>query len=152
MTITPEQIAEWQRLADAATEGPWETDATENEGAYGGGPDCRSGFSSYEVVAASGRVCDTLNSDVALVSEEYDEDGITAFDEVGKANMEFIVASRTAVPALIAEVVRFRNALTVIAAYTDKAASHRLETTNSYGGFDEPASVQMAREALEAKP
>lgn len=103
---TPEQLIKWKRLAAAATEGPWEADSTENEGNYGSGPYCHSGFSSYAVVAPSGRVCDTINSDVAMVSEEYDEDGCTAWDEVGKANMAFIAMSREAVPALIDEFER----------------------------------------------
>jgi len=110
MTITPERLADIEARAAKATEGPWETDATENEGNYGSGDDCVSGFSSYEVTSPSGRICDTLNSDVAMVYEEYDEFGCTAFDEVGMANMEFIAASRQDVPALVAEVRRLKEA------------------------------------------
>ena len=95
-------IAAIKARADKATAGPWESDTTENEGDYGSGPDCGSGFSSYEVVAKKGRICDTINSDVAMVCEEYDEDGRTAFDEVGQANMDFIAHARTDIPALLA--------------------------------------------------
>ena len=95
-------IAAIKARADKATSGPWESDATQNEGDYGSGPDCVSGFSSYEVIAEKGRICDTINSDVAMVCEEYDEDGCTAFDEVGQANMDFIAHARTDIPALIA--------------------------------------------------
>ena len=94
-------IAAIKARADKATSGPWESDATQNEGDYGSGPDCVSGFSSYEVIAEKGRICDTINSDVAMVCEEYDEDGCTAFDEVGQANMDFIAHARTDIPALI---------------------------------------------------
>lgn len=100
--LTYEQLDEIKTRASKATAGPWESDATQNEGDYGSGPDCVSGFSSYEVIAEKGRICDTINSDVAMVCEEYDEDGCTAFDEVGQANMDFIAHARTDIPALIA--------------------------------------------------
>lgn len=40
-------------------------------------------------------------------------------------------------------------ALTRIAALDDDGANQHLETTGSYGRFDEPGSVQVAREALQ---
>jgi len=42
-------------------------------------------------------------------------------------------------------------ALQRIAAYDDKLANDRLLETGSYGSFDEPGSVQVARRALEGK-
>mgnify|MGYP003426248844 FL=1 len=103
-------IAAIKARADKATSGPWESDATQNEGDYGSGPDCVSGFSSYEVIAEKGRICDTINSDVAMVCEEYDEDGCTAFDEVGQANMDFIAHARTDIPALLAALEASKSA------------------------------------------
>lgn len=47
------------------------------------------------------------------------------------------------------EIERLRAALTKIAAYDDKGASMLLAQTGSYGQFDEPGSVSIAREALE---
>lgn len=43
---------------------------------------------------------------------------------------------------------RYANALYLIAAYTDTGASRHLQETKSYSMFDEPGSVQTAREAL----
>lgn len=40
-------------------------------------------------------------------------------------------------------------ALREIAAYSDKLANETLKATGSYSGFDEPASVKIARAALE---
>lgn len=47
------------------------------------------------------------------------------------------------------EIERLREALKKIAAYDDHLAQKHLEETGSYGAFDEPGSVGMAREALE---
>ena len=155
-------IAAIKARADKATSGPWESDATQNEGDYGSGPDCVSGFSSYEVIAEKGRICDTINSDVAMVCEEYDEDGCTAFDEVGQANMDFIAHARTDIPALIAaleatEAARVkaeqeRDALKEALkpfAHTvpyDFAADHEPVTFTATGG-----EFRAACRALEAK-
>lgn len=91
--ITREEIEALLKLADAATPGPWECGDTQNEGAYGSGPDCRERFTSYTVEANGKIIADTLNSDVATVEEEYDEDGTTAWDEVGRRNMKFIATA-----------------------------------------------------------
>lgn len=40
-------------------------------------------------------------------------------------------------------------ALHDIAAFDDTSANERLEKTGSFGAFDEPGSVEIAREALE---
>ena len=82
---TPEQIAEWERLAAEATAGPW--------------------------------VCGT---DGAIYSAEHKL--ITETDDHGDGWMfppdaTFISAARTAVPALVAEVRRLREALEQIERY-----------------------------------
>lgn len=41
------------------------------------------------------------------------------------------------------------EALNSIAAFTDELANDRLKETGSYSSFDEPGSVQLARETLE---
>lgn len=46
------------------------------------------------------------------------------------------------------EIERLRNALIKIAAVDDMLANDRLATNGSYSGFDEPGSVQIARETL----
>lgn len=47
--------------------------------------------------------------------------------------------------------LRFRAALMEIAAYDDVSANLWLRKHGNYGRFDEPGSVQIAREALEAE-
>jgi hypothetical protein len=49
------------------------------------------------------------------------------------------------------EIGRLRAALTEIACFDDVGANYRLAATESYGAFDEPASVQIARKALLKK-
>ncbi len=101
---TDEQIAEWKRLADAASAGPWEADdELDRDAVYGHGDEDNSGFHKSKMYGPDGKVLfDSLNSDACLVHEEYDEDGIYAWDDVAKRNFAFIAAARLAVPALIA--------------------------------------------------
>ncbi|HDR9497623.1 TPA: hypothetical protein QDC06_000825 [Burkholderia cepacia] len=78
-----------------STPGPWEIDTIDNCGEYGdGGPDTSTGFKSYAVYDAKGRVLfDTLNSDAAEIHEQgYDLDHY-AWDEVGKRNLTLAQAS-----------------------------------------------------------
>jgi len=93
MTVTPEQIAEWKRLADAATEGPWEGDG-------------------FRFISAMGAV-DTYSGSVwASIIEVYNIERNDSFGRnwsssgTAAANAAFIVASRSAVPALITEIER----------------------------------------------
>lgn len=46
---------------------------------------------------------------------------------------------------------RYKEALIKIAAFHDTSAEERFKATGSYGSFDEPGSVQIAREALADK-
>ncbi len=79
------------------TPGPWEVDSIDNDGDYGnGGPDQRSGFKSWVVIDANGRALfDTLNRDsfVTEVHEEYDDDGFSAWDELGRRDIELAAAA-----------------------------------------------------------
>lgn len=49
------------------------------------------------------------------------------------------------------EIERLREALRKIAAYNDHLAQKHFEETGSYGAFDEPGSVGIAREALKGE-
>ena len=104
MGDTKTRLEEIEARANAATPGPWESDGTVNEGAYGSGEDCSEGFQSYFVWSEKGRIVDTLNSDVAEVQEEFDEDGVHAWDHVGSQNTDFIAHAREDIPWLIARV------------------------------------------------
>lgn len=46
---------------------------------------------------------------------------------------------------------RLGEALEQIAAFDDRAANERLKYVGSWGGFDEPGSVQVARQALHPR-
>jgi hypothetical protein len=50
-----------------------------------------------------------------------------------------------------AEIKHLRKALTKIAAFGDKGACELLKNTGSWGTFDEPESVQVARAALKGE-
>ena len=80
--VTDEQISEWLRLADAATEGPWTTERP--------GTDALTGFTAGIIVAA-----------VARGQGVYADPPRGSYPENDRA---FIAASRTAVPALISKV------------------------------------------------
>lgn len=48
----------------------------------------------------------------------------------------------------MARIARLETALRQIASFDDAGANERLAATGSYGRFDEPGSVQIARAAL----
>lgn len=93
MTTTPDLKA----AALAATQGEWTCDCDiKNEGEYGSGEDCHSGFQSYGVYSGDKAICDTMNSDLIEVHEESDEENHYAWDETGRRNAEFIALANPA--------------------------------------------------------
>jgi len=91
--LTPTRIAEIRSLAEKATPGPWESDSIKSEGSYGVGDETYEGFNAFKVTDAKGNTLfDTLNSDNGEVHVEYDEDGATAWDEIGRRNIAFTAA------------------------------------------------------------
>ena len=111
--ITTKQLDEWEALAKAATDGPWEVyDVSEVdvEGADSENPDNVSAIArGIQTAAGIG-----LNK-----GEDYE-----LFDE---ADADFISASREAVPALIAEV---RRMLPVVEAARLEADCYSYESRN----------------------
>jgi len=100
-------------LAAGPTPGPWDVDSTKNDGEYGdGGPDSRSGFSSFVLIDPNGRaICDTVNSDVAEVEEWIDDDDAGATDVRGQKNAAYIAACNPeTMRSLLAELDRLRSA------------------------------------------
>ena len=104
------QLEELKRLCAAATPGPWTSDCDiQNEGEYGSGEDCHSGFKSYGVYTSQKLICDTMNSDLIEVREESDDEGHYAWDETGRRNAEFIAAAN---PATVSDLItRLEKAL-----------------------------------------
>ncbi|MDU4655505.1 MAG: ead/Ea22-like family protein [Klebsiella oxytoca] len=83
--------------AEKATPGEWWADEVKNEGCYGAGDDCVEGFTSYAIYGPDGQTLfDSLNSDSACISEEYDDEGHVAWDETAQLNAEFIALANPA--------------------------------------------------------
>lgn len=95
------------------TKGEWSVEEIKSEGDYGdGGPDCRTGFTTYAVVDSTSRpLFDALNRDgrVSCVHEEGydDEDGgrVFAWDEMARADMT-LAASAPGLYSELAQLVR----------------------------------------------
>lgn len=89
--MTDEQLAEWERLAAAATPGPWEAIPTVD--------------ADFATIKTRGKLG-------WMQYHEYDP-GIDATDAA------FVAAAREAVPALVAEVRRLREALRAVERVVD---------------------------------
>lgn len=92
MTTDITELAQRMKAAaEKATPGEWWADDVKNEGCYGSGDDCVEGFTSYAIYGSDGQTLfDSLNSDSACISEEYDGEGHVAWDETAQRNVEFI--------------------------------------------------------------
>lgn len=92
LAAAPSVPEDLRRLSEAATPGPWQDDSEKDEH----GDHCA-------VLYANGkRVADTLNSDLAEIHTEYDEDGSYSWDDVGRSNIKFIAGAVEFVLSLIA--------------------------------------------------
>lgn len=97
MTNITELAQRMKAAAEKATPGEWWADEVKNEGCYGSGDDCVEGFTSYAIYGADGKTLfDSLNSDAACISEEYDGEGHVAWDETAQRNAEFIALANPA--------------------------------------------------------
>ncbi|MEY7067013.1 ead/Ea22-like family protein [Klebsiella pneumoniae] len=91
MTDISELAQRMKAAAGKATQGEWWADEVKNEGCYGSGDYCVEGFTSYAIYGSDGQTLfDSLNSDAACISEEYDGEGHVAWDETAQRNAEFI--------------------------------------------------------------
>lgn len=98
MTTDITELAQRMKAAAGkATQGEWWADEVKNEGCYGSGDDCVEGFTSYAIYGSDGQTLfDSLNSDAACISEEYDGEGHVAWDETAQRNAEFIALANPA--------------------------------------------------------
>lgn len=97
MTDITELAQRMKAAAEKATPGEWWADEVKNEGCYGPGDDCVEGFTSYAIYGSDGQTLfDSLNSDAACISEEYDGEGHVAWDETAQRNAEFIALANPA--------------------------------------------------------
>ncbi len=90
MTITPEQLAEWKRIEQEATKAPWSISNSDGDGniVMSAVPVGYDREMDYNPIYGVCRACS--------------DDGYAD-------NLTFIATSRTAMPALIAEVERLRK-------------------------------------------
>ncbi|WP_345756787.1 ead/Ea22-like family protein [Klebsiella quasipneumoniae] len=98
MTTDITELAQRMKAAaEKATPGEWWADEVKNEGCYGPGDDCVEEFTSYAIYGSDGQTLfDSLNSDAACISEEYDGEGHVAWDETAQRNAEFIALANPA--------------------------------------------------------
>ncbi|CAM3305515.1 ead/Ea22-like family protein [Klebsiella variicola] len=115
MTDITELAQRMKAAAEKATPGEWWADEVKNEGCYGSGDDCVEGFTSYAIYGSDGQALfDSLNSDAACISEEYDGEGHVAWDETAQRNAEFIALANPANILALVEVLEGRNALVAL--------------------------------------
>ena len=92
MILSESEVEAIEARANAATEGPWRSDNQQDS-------EHRCQF--YMALAPDGKsIFDTLNSSIAEIHEEADEDGVYRWDEIGRRNIAFASHARTDIPAL----------------------------------------------------
>lgn len=105
-----------------------------------------------------------LEISIKIQKAEYDDHEKTWFQIIESWTNQHPVSQREALRFLekyavkkkeqirdqTAEIERLRGALEQIAAFNDEAANDYLEKYSKYAAFDEPDSVQIARQALDA--
>ena len=110
--------------AEKATQGEWWADEVKNEGCYGSGDDCVEGFTSYAIYGSDGQTLfDSLNSDAACISEEYDGEGHVAWDETAQRNAEFIAQANPANVLALVEALEKAQAKSALVAGGIEAAT-----------------------------
>ncbi|HGK4215582.1 TPA: ead/Ea22-like family protein [Klebsiella pneumoniae] len=122
MTDITELAQSLKAAAEKATQGEWWADEVKNEGCYGSGDDCVEGFTSYAIYGSDGQTLfDSLNSDAACISEEYDGEGHVAWDETAQRNAEFIALANPAnILALVEALEKAQQRITQMESRTVK--------------------------------
>ncbi|HCF8534891.1 ead/Ea22-like family protein [Klebsiella pneumoniae] len=128
MTDITELAQRMKAAAEKATPGEWWADEVKNEGCYGSGDDCVEGFTSYAIYGADGKTLfDSLNSDVACISEEYDGEGHMAWDETAQRNAEFIALANPANILALVEALETEKRICATWRKTAESTSEKLE-------------------------
>lgn len=135
MTDITELAQRMKAAAEKATPGEWWADEVKNEGCYGPGDDCVEGFTSYAIYGSDGQTLfDSLNSDAACISEEYDGEGHVAWDETAQRNAEFIALANPA--NVLALVEALEKAQKHIAELISENAALKGSVENAAGCID----------------
>ncbi|MGX3904575.1 ead/Ea22-like family protein [Klebsiella pneumoniae] len=128
MTDITELAQRMKAAAEKATPGEWWADEVKNEGCYGSGDDCVEGFTSYAIYGSDGQTLfDSLNSDAACISEEYDGEGHVAWDETAQRNAEFIALANPANILALVEALESEKRICATWRKTAEANSEKLE-------------------------
>jgi hypothetical protein len=113
--VSDDKLREILAGCKGVTPGPWESDSERTEGIYGSGAETYEGFDAYVVYSAveyygkPASICDTSNSGVILVEEEFDEPGHHAWDEQGRKNMAHVARLDPAtVSSIVSELLALR--------------------------------------------
>ena len=158
--------------AEKASNGEWWADEVKNEGCYGSGDDCVEGFTSYAIYGSDGQTLfDSLNSDAACISEEYDGEGHVAWDETAQRNAEFIALANPANILALVEALASEKRICATWRKTAKSTGEKLEKAQqriaelesrtvtvklpNQTQFDDPLSayeaIEKCKEALTAQ-
>ncbi|HIB5335580.1 TPA: ead/Ea22-like family protein [Klebsiella quasipneumoniae subsp. similipneumoniae] len=129
MTTDITELAQRMKAAaEKATPGEWWADDVKNEGCYGSGDDCVEGFTSYAIYGSDGQTLfDSLNSDSACISEEYDGEGHVAWDETAQRNAEFIALANPANVLALVEALETEKRICATWRKTAESTSEKLE-------------------------
>lgn len=106
--IDDDRLREILAGCKGVTPGPWDVDGEGNN-------DGRGRFTSYALFAVVGGVprtiADTLNSDAAEIHTDSDWDGISAWDEQGRKNLNFLaMLDPQTVASIVSELLSRRAA------------------------------------------
>ena len=147
MTDITELAQRMKAAAEKATPGEWWADEVKNEGCYGSGDDCVEGFTSYAIYGSDGQTLfDSLNSDAACISEEYDGEGHVAWDETAQRNAEFIAMANPAnILALVEALEKAQQQMTESENHVRKQNRHICEL------FDDNTALRKRIAELESR-
>ncbi|MBD7748434.1 ead/Ea22-like family protein, partial [Klebsiella pneumoniae] len=147
MTDITELAQRMKAAAEKATPGEWWADEVKNEGCYGSGDDCVEGFTSYAIYGSDGQTLfDSLNSDAACISEEYDGEGHVAWDETAQRNAEFIALANPAnIRALVEALEKAQQQMTESENRVRKQNRHICEL------FDDNTALRQRIAELESR-
>ncbi|MEC6347188.1 ead/Ea22-like family protein [Klebsiella pneumoniae] len=129
MTTDITELAQRMKAAAGkATQGEWWADEVKNEGCYGSGDYRVEGFTSYAIYGSDGQTLfDSLNSDAACISEEYDGEGHVAWDETAQRNAEFIALANPVNVLALVEALESEKRICATWRKTAKSTGEKLE-------------------------
>ncbi|MEH4572290.1 ead/Ea22-like family protein [Klebsiella pneumoniae] len=151
MTDITELAQRMKTAAEKATPGEWWADEVKNEGCYGSGDDCVEGFTSYAIYGSDGQTLfDSLNSDSACISEEYDGEGHVAWDETAQRNAEFIALANPAnILALVEALEKAQQRIAELESRTVKLPAERF-CPAEYAGSQLWSETEVWNKAITA--